>query len=143
MSILLVVLGFFISSLLFYFNHRFVSHGPLGKLPLLRHMKRLHLVHHKNDYNSKRNEHLLLPFWSKLLFLAVFGLICLFSIPLAVGCISYVFYYEWKHYQIHNGDKSSKCYHHHYLHHRKSARHNFSGTMPIIDKIFGTELKNT
>jgi len=143
MNVLLMILGFFISSLLFYFNHRFVAHGRLGRLPLLCHMRKLHLIHHANDYNSKRNDYLLLPFWSKILFFIAFGLISFLSFPIAVGCLSYVFYYEWKHYQIHNGDKSSKCYHHHYAHHRKSAKYNFSGTMPIIDRIFGTELKNT
>jgi sterol desaturase/sphingolipid hydroxylase (fatty acid hydroxylase superfamily) len=137
----LLVVGFFFTSLMFYLNHRFVGHGPLGKWPLLKHIRRMHLIHHRNDYNEKRNEYLFLPFWAKFLFLSVFGLISLVSLPFAVGYISYVVYYEWMHHKIHNYDKSSKCYKHHYTHHRKSVKHNFSGTMPFIDKLFGTELK--
>ena len=133
--------GFFFTSLMFYLNHRFVGHGPLGKWPLLRHMRRMHLIHHKNDYNEKRNKHLFLPFWAKLLFLGVFLLISLISISFAVGYISYALYYEWLHHRMHNDDQAGSFSKHHYIHHRKSARHNFSGTMPFIDKLFGTYYK--
>ena len=135
------IVGFFFTSLMFYLNHRFVGHGPLGKWPILHHIKRLHLIHHKNDYNEKRNDHLKLPKWAILLFLSVFSLISLVSLPFAVGYLSYVAYYEWMHYRIHNGHVESICGQHHYKHHRKSARHNFSGTMPFIDKLFGTYYK--
>ncbi len=141
-TFLLGVTGFFVTSLIFYLNHRFVGHGPLGKLPGLNHIKRLHLIHHRNDYNEKRNDHLKLPSWAKLSFIFVFGLICIISPPFATGYLSYVIYYEWMHYKIHNYDKSSACYEHHYAHHRKSIKHNFSGTMPFIDKLFGTALKS-
>lgn len=134
----LVVGGFFFTSLMFYLNHRFVGHGPLGKWPLLHHIRRLHLIHHRNDYNEKRNEHLILPLWAKLLFIAVFILISFISLPFATGYIGYVFYYEWQHHKIHNHDRHSACSTHHYIHHRKSIKHNFSGTMPFIDKIFRT-----
>jgi sterol desaturase/sphingolipid hydroxylase (fatty acid hydroxylase superfamily) len=140
--ILLGVVGFFTTSLMFYLNHRFVGHGPLGKWPVLRYIKKMHLIHHRNDYNEKRNDYLFLPLWAKLSFLSVFGLFSLISLPFAIGYISYVFYYEWMHHKIHNHDKSSKCYTHHYIHHRKSIKHNFSGTMPFIDKLFGTSLKS-
>lgn len=135
------VAGFFFTSFMFYLNHRFVGHGPLGKWPLLNHIKRLHLIHHKNDYNEKRNDHLKLPNWTKLIFILVFGLASFASLPFAIGYISYVFYYSWLHYRIHNSDRTSAFYHHHYYHHRKSIKHNFSGTMPFIDKIFGTYYK--
>jgi sterol desaturase/sphingolipid hydroxylase (fatty acid hydroxylase superfamily) len=141
LEISLVIVGFFFTSVMFYLNHRFVGHGPLGKWPLLHHMKRLHLIHHKNDYNEKRNDHLILPFWSKISFLLVFVLVSIASIPFAVGYISYVFYYSLVHYKIHNGDLESSCGQHHYIHHRKSIKHNFSGTMPFIDKVFGTYYK--
>jgi sterol desaturase/sphingolipid hydroxylase (fatty acid hydroxylase superfamily) len=138
----LVVYGFFFTSLMFYFNHRFIGHGPLGKWPLLRHMRRLHLMHHRNDYNEKRNNHLLLPFWAKLSFMVVFILISYYvSFFFASGYIGYVLYYGWQHHKIHNHDKSSYCSQHHYTHHRKSIKHNFSGTMPFIDILFGTHLK--
>jgi len=58
-----------------------------------------------------------------------------------VGYIVYVLYYGWLHHKMHNDDKTGYCSQHHYIHHRKSAKHNFSGTMPFIDKIFGTHLK--
>jgi len=134
----LVIGAFLITSIMFYLNHRFVGHGPLGKLPLLRHIKRLHLIHHRNDYNEKRNKHLILPFWGKTLFGAVFLSLWFISFPFAVGYIAYVFYYGWQHYKIHNHDRDSNCSKHHYIHHRKSINHNFSGTMPFIDKIFRT-----
>lgn len=140
-NIVLGIVGFFFTSLMFYLNHRFVGHGPLGKWPLLRHIKRLHLIHHRNDYNEKRNNHLSLPIWAKLLFVLVFLLVSLVSVPFAAGYICYSFYYEWLHYKMHNDDKTGICSRHHFTHHRKSARHNFSGTMPIIDKIFGTYYK--
>lgn len=140
---LLIVFGFFFTSLLFYLNHRFVGHGPLGKWPLLKYIRKMHMIHHRNDYNDKRNDHLLLPLGAKLLFLVAFFLISLVSFPFALGCLIYSFYYEWLHYRMHNDDQTGICSRHHFIHHRKSARHNFSGTMPFIDKIFGTHLKNT
>lgn len=137
----LVICGFFFTSLMFYFNHRFIAHGPLGKWPLLRNMRRLHLTHHKNDYNEKRNDHLLLPFWAKLSFMVVFILISYYiSFFFASGYIGYVLYYGWQHHKIHNHDRFSYCSKHHYIHHRKSIKHNFSGTMPFIDILFGTYL---
>ena len=140
-ELILFIVGFLFTSLMFYLNHRFVGHGALGKWPLLHHIKRLHMTHHRNDYNEKRNNHLLLPMWARLLFGLVFLLISLVSIPFAVGYISYAFYYEWLHHRMHNDNQDNPCSYHHYIHHRKSARHNFSGTMPVIDKIFGTYYK--
>lgn len=135
------IIGFFFTSLMFYLNHRFVGHGPLGKWPLLHHIKRLHMIHHRNDYNEKRNNHLLLPTWAKLLFVLAFLFISLISVPFAIGFLIYSTYYEWLHHKMHNDDKTGKCSNHHFIHHRKSARHNFSGTMPFIDKLFGTYYK--
>ena len=143
-ELFLVVGGFFVTSLMFYLNHRFVGHGKLGKLPLLRYIRRMHMIHHRNDYNDKRNDHLLLPIGAKLLFLAAFILISFVSVSFAIGYIAYVFYYEWLHYKMHNDDQTGVCSRHHFIHHRKSAKHNFSGTMPLIDRIFGTYYqKNT
>ena len=135
------VLGFFFTSLLFYLNHRFVGHGKLGKWPLLKYIRKMHMIHHRNDYGEHRNDYLKLPTWSKLLFFLTFLMISLFSLSFACGCLLYVFYYEWLHYKMHNDDQTGWCSRHHFLHHRKSARHNFSGTMPFIDKIFGTYYK--
>ena len=136
--IFLLVLGFFFTSLMFYLNHRFVGHGKLGKWPILKYIRRMHLVHHRNDYNDKRNDHLKLPIWSRILFFITFLMVSLISLPFACGYLLYVFYYEWLHYRMHNDDQTGTCSRHHFIHHRKSARHNFSGTMPFIDKIFGT-----
>ena len=143
MELVLLICGFFTGSLLFYLNHRFVAHGPLGRLPILRYMKRMHLKHHRYDYTENRNEHLLLPWWGKFLFFLTFLFIAVFSLFFALGIISYVVYYEWMHYKIHNEYRDSKCGKHHYIHHRKSPKHNFSGTMPFIDKIFGTYIKSS
>ena len=134
----LLVVGFFFSSVMFYLNHRFIGHGPLGKWPILHHMRRLHLTHHRNDYNEKRNHHLKLPFWGKVGFFAVYLLLFFISPAFALGYIAYVFYYGWLHHRMHNDDHKGICSSHHFIHHRRSARHNFSGTMPIIDRLFGT-----
>ena len=137
------MVGFFFTSLMFYLNHRFVGHGPLGKWPILRHMRRLHMKHHRHDYDEERNTHLTLPLWAKFLFLLTFFLLSLISLSFAVGYIVYVLYYGWLHHKMHNDDKTGYCSRHHYVHHRKSAKHNFSGTMPFIDKIFGTHFKKS
>ncbi len=134
----MAISGFFITSLMFYLNHRFVGHGKLGKWPILRYIRRMHLIHHKNDYNEKRNNYLKLPLWSKALFFISFLILSLMSLSFAIGYLFYVLYYEWLHYKMHNDDKTGWCSNHHFIHHRKSARHNFSGTMPFIDKLFGT-----
>jgi len=139
--VIFIVLGFFFTSLMFYLNHRFVGHGPLGKWPLLHHIKRLHMIHHRNDYGEDRNKHLILPLWAKLAFISVFLLISLISVPFAAGAVIYVLYYAWLHHKMHNDDQSGYFSHHHYIHHRKSARHNFSGTMPFIDRLFRTYYK--
>tara|TARA_B100000902_G_scaffold115578_1_gene116463 strand:- start:459 stop:890 length:432 start_codon:yes stop_codon:yes gene_type:complete len=138
----LTIIGFFMGAMLFYLNHRFVAHGPLGKLPLLKYIRKMHLKHHRYDYTPNRNEHLLLPTWAKILFFLVFLIISSISFYFALGIISYVIYYEWMHYRIHNTHMNTLCGTHHRIHHRQSPRHNFSGTMPFIDKIFGTYLKN-
>jgi sterol desaturase/sphingolipid hydroxylase (fatty acid hydroxylase superfamily) len=142
-QIALTISGFFFTSLMFYFNHRFVGHGSLGKLPILKHMRRLHMIHHRNDYNENRNKHLVLPIWGKIIFLSIFAIVSLLSFSFALGYISYVIYYGWLHHKIHNDDQTGLCSRHHFIHHRKSARHNFSGTMPFIDRIFGTYYKKS
>ena len=83
--IFLLVLGFFFTSLMFYLNHRFVGHGKLGKWPLLKHIRKMHIIHHRNDYNEDRNNHLRLPTWSKALFFITFLMISLISVPFAAG----------------------------------------------------------
>jgi sterol desaturase/sphingolipid hydroxylase (fatty acid hydroxylase superfamily) len=137
-QILLTLAGFFVTSLMFYLNHRFVGHGKLGKWPILKYIRKMHLLHHRNDYNDKRNDYLRLPLWSKALFFAVYLILCFISVPFAFGYLMYVFYYEWLHFKMHNDDHTGWCSRHHFIHHRKSARHNFSGTMPFIDRLFGT-----
>jgi len=39
------IVGFFFTSLMFYLNHRFVGHGPLGKWPPLE-------AHEKTTYET-------------------------------------------------------------------------------------------
>jgi sterol desaturase/sphingolipid hydroxylase (fatty acid hydroxylase superfamily) len=141
LQVILLIIGFFTTSLAFYLNHRFVGHGKLGKWPILHHMKRMHMIHHRNDYNEKRNDYLKLPVWAKISFFSVFCLFSLLSLSFACGYLLYVFYYEWLHHKMHNDDQVGRCSNHHFIHHRKSARHNFSGTMPFIDKLFGTQYK--
>ena len=40
--------GHFAGALLFYSFHRFIFHGPLGKAPILRRWRAIHIQHHRS-----------------------------------------------------------------------------------------------
>jgi len=136
-SVLLFALGHTLTAFGFYFNHRFVLHGKLGKLPLLKNGKRLHALHHANPYGKEAFKNINIPSYIVLLIFSIFALCAVVSIPLALGCISMFFYYEIVHRLIHSYDDWSFIHKHHKKHH-ENPRVNFSGTQPWIDRIFNT-----
>jgi len=138
LSAVLFALGHIISALLVYFNHRFVFHGKLGKLPILSNLRLLHIEHHRHAYDEKRNEHFE-PIWVTLSLFSVIALVGLYiNIPLACGMASFAAVYAYRHKRIHNKDKDSFFSIHHRYHHTRNAKRNFSGVYPVIDRIFGT-----
>lgn len=139
-SSFLFIFGHIFAALAVYFNHRFVFHGNLGKLPVLRRLKRLHSFHHAHAYDDKRNN-FFEPAWAIVLLSAVILAISILNLPLGLGIWSFGILYLIRHRAIHNKDFSSKFSIHHQLHHLKHPRKNFSGIYPFIDTIFGTRVK--
>ena len=113
-------------------------HGRLGRLPLLRKIRKLHIKHHLHAYDCERNYHFE-PLWFKVLFYYFFAALGFFvNWPFALGLLSFTLLYAYRHKSIHNKDKTSRFSTHHYYHHRYDTRKNFSGVYPVIDNIFGT-----
>jgi sterol desaturase/sphingolipid hydroxylase (fatty acid hydroxylase superfamily) len=138
MSLVLFLFGHALSSLLVYLNHRFVLHGKLGKLPLLKDFRQLHIAHHRHAYDDERNLHFE-PLWlTGSLFFIIGGIGVLVNGYLALGMASFAGLYAYRHKRIHNKDESSYFSKHHRYHHTRNGRVNFSGIYPWIDKLFGT-----
>jgi len=137
-AITLGILGHLSGALGFYFNHRFVMHGKLGKLFLLKRIKRLHAIHHAHPYDQLRNQYLIIPIWGKILMALLIGVLSLLSFFYAMGVLSFFLLYGYRHYRIHNQDRKSHFYYHHHYHHKYDFSYNYSGVYPSIDKIFKT-----
>jgi len=142
-GILLQVLYFFIghilAALIVYFNHRYVFHGRLGKLPVLRQIKLIHARHHAYAYTDDGNDYIITPLWAKTLIVSVVlaaGYVVGWEFAAGLGSFSVA--YAYRHWRIHNQDQTSRFSLHHRIHHEVSPRKNFSGVYPIIDKVFGT-----
>jgi len=162
-SAILGAAGFLVGSAAFYFTHRTVFHSkrtskvykilfhrwnPLA--PLARWGRGIHLAHHREHTLSKRTgvvEELNMFFpWRVKLFVAVAVTgIALVSFPFAMGVISFFPFYAYRHTAAHRHDSSGKTLkpwmRHHLYHHERNPAVNHSGTLPIIDKIFGTNEK--
>lgn len=132
------LLGHLCGALGFYLNHRFIMHGKLGRLPLLKNVKRLHALHHAHPYDHLRNDHLIIPVWGKILMMGLIALLSVFSFPFAMGGLSFFIYYGYRHYNIHNHDHESHFYLHHHFHHSHDSLANYSGVYPFVDKVFLT-----
>ena len=84
------------------------------------------------------------PLWAKLIVgtaLTVTALV--FGIAPTIGLISFLPFYAYRHHLAHSiyEDPSSEKKNwvkHHMHHHFKNPQANFSGTVPIIDRIFNT-----
>jgi sterol desaturase/sphingolipid hydroxylase (fatty acid hydroxylase superfamily) len=132
------VLGHILSALIVYLNHRFVFHGKLGKLPILKITKRLHALHHKHAYDDERNSYFE-PLWVKVSFYCFLLLVgSLVNWSFSLGLLSFGLLYAFRHKKIHNEDRSSYFSVHHWYHHTVSTKCNYSGIYPSIDYLFGT-----
>jgi hypothetical protein len=138
----MILLGHFIAALLVYLNHRFIFHGKLGRLPLIKHYTKFHTMHHAHAYDSKMEDHILVPWWGQIIMtLAIMSTGFIFGIWFALGVLSFSFLYMYEHWAIHHWDKTSKASVHHRIHHLKHPFKNYSGIYPFIDDIFGTTVK--
>ena len=142
MSIAFFFLGYCSAALAWYFNHRFVFHGSLGNLPVLKRYRRLHTIHHQNAYNHRRNNFIFIPLWGHALLFSISIPVFLFSPWAWAGCVAFAFVYGVKHHRLHNEDVNAPYGKHHLIHHTVAPTYNFSGVHPIIDKIFGTSFGN-
>tara|TARA_Y100000593_G_C4147278_1_gene255231 strand:+ start:151 stop:615 length:465 start_codon:yes stop_codon:yes gene_type:complete len=133
-----VFLGHLLAAVGFYLNHRFVMHGKFGRLPYLKKIKRLHALHHAHPYDEKRNNHLIIPLWGKLLMACLIAVLSSFNFWFAIGVLSFFLLYGYRHYRIHNGDNKSRFYYHHHYHHVYDASVNYSGIYPVVDNVFRT-----
>ena len=142
-SIFLQVLYFFaghiLAALVVYLNHRYVFHGRLGRLPVLKQIKIMHARHHAHAYTDDRNDYIVTPLWAKTLVVsAVLAAGYVVGWEFATGLGSFSIVYAYRHWKIHNKDQASRFSLHHRIHHEVNPRKNFSGVYPVIDKIFGT-----
>ena len=133
-----MIVGHFTAAVAVYLNHRFVFHGFLGKLPVLRQLRKLHCLHHAHAYDNQRNNYFE-PIWVRALFFVVIGLFGFYlSWAFSFGLLTYGIFYYYRHKAIHNYDFTSNFSLHHEYHHKKNPFTNFSGIYPFIDRIFGT-----
>jgi len=131
-------LGHILSALIIYLNHRFVFHGKLGKLPILKKTRHLHALHHAHAYDKERNNYFE-PLWVKMSFYGLLLLIGSFiNWSFSLGLLSFGLLYAYRHKSIHNEDIGSYFSVHHRYHHTVNTKCNYSGVYPIIDHIFGT-----
>jgi sterol desaturase/sphingolipid hydroxylase (fatty acid hydroxylase superfamily) len=128
--------GHCFGAFLFYFVHRFIFHGKLGSLPLLKRIKRIHTLHHARPQDLER---LFFPNWSKILIAAIMTLVGVVSIPFAFGVCSFFPVYAYRHWMAHQGSEASWAKHHMY-HHKVNPKVNFGGIYPIVDNIFKTNI---
>jgi len=148
------------SSAAFYFIHRVVFHShktstaykiifnkynPLASLA--RWGRGIHLNHHREHIQSKRRGELeelnmFFPWRVKLLVALALCVGFATSPAFAIGSVLFFPFYSYRHTAVHrlwNSGKPLKPWMlHHLYHHEKDPTVNHSGTIPFIDKIFGT-----
>ena len=115
-ALLFFMIGHFFGAYMFYFFHRYIFHGSLGKYPLLKQWRLIHTKHHRNPNDPGS---FFFPWWANLaIWTLAAGL--LFVIPyFAVGLGSFFGYYAYMHRAAHVGaDTRSGRHHrsHHHLH---------------------------
>lgn len=133
-SIVLFLAGHTAGCLLFYFTHRFVFHGRLGKLPLLRKIRAIHTGHHARPYLLEKA---LFPAWAKVVVGLIMLLAFFVNLPFTIGVCSFFPVYSYRHWMAHNGSDAYWARHHMH-HHIKDPKTNFGGIYPIVDKLFRT-----
>jgi len=128
--------GHCIGAFLFYFIHRFIFHGKLGKLPLLKKIRKIHTMHHTKPEDLEK---LFFPNWSKVLIGTIMIGVGFINLPLAIGVCSFFPVYSYRHWNAHHGATAhwAKHYMHHHLVNPKA---NYGGIYPVIDSIFRTNI---
>lgn len=132
-SLVLGVFGHIFGAYMFYFFHRFIFHGPLGKHPILKQWKALHTRHHQRPSDPGA---FFFPWWVNLA-VWTFAISLFFVSPsFSIGMISFFALYAYRHRRAHTGSTSKAAAHH--MSHHNGIKTNFSGTYPFIDILHGT-----
>ena len=133
-ALLLFGVGHFFGAYMFYFFHRYIFHGALGRYPLLRQWREIHTQHHLKPHDPGT---FFFPWWANItIWTLAAGLF--FIIPaLAIGMGSFFGLYAYRHRAAHVGVNTVSGRHHRSHHYGKPTA-NFSGAYPFVDKLFGT-----
>ncbi len=126
--------GHVIGALSFYFFHRFIFHGTLGKLPVLRSWKAQHTAHHASPEDPG---HFFFPAWANAIIWVGTAAMAWVVPAFGLGLFSFFGVYAYRHRKAHLGTQS-RWAHHHMSHHFANPRANFSGTYPIFDMFLGS-----
>ena len=131
---LLFAVGHLTGALLFYFFHRCIFHGSLGKYPILKQWKRVHTKHHADPEDPGS---FFFPWWANIMVWTLAGSLVWLNPPAGLGLFSFFGVYSYRHRKAHLGE-DTRWARHHMSHHYGSPRANFSGTYPVIDKALGS-----
>ena len=132
----LFCIGYVTATLAWYANHRFIFHGPLGKLPILSKFSKMHKLHHAHAYDEHRNSFIMIPWWGHILLLIGSAPLAFVGLSCWLGAFCFTIHYGIKHSAMHNKLSNSLSFSHHEIHHKVAPLHNFSGIHPIVDSIF-------
>jgi len=133
-ALFLLVMGHFFGAYMFYFFHRHIFHGSLGKYPLLSRWKSIHTRHHRRPDDPGT---FFFPWWANLLIWTLAAGLFLVTPAFALGLASFFAYYAYRHRSAHVGADTRSGVHHR-SHHYGNPRANFSGAYPFVDRVFGT-----
>lgn len=133
-SLALATAGHFSAALLFYFFHRCIFHGPLGKWPVLKKWAAIHAAHHRSPHDPGA---FFFPWWANTIIWALTVALCFASLAFGVGMLSFFVLYSYRHRAAHLGSRK-RWARHHLTHHYAAPNSNFSGSYPFIDKLFNT-----
>lgn len=134
-STICFISGHIFSVFMLYFNHRFILHGFLGKMKLLKRARYLHALHHKNAYTER--ESIRTPISITVILAVMICIVMKLQIFCGLGIASAWLYYEVMHNWLHGGGRFTKLGRLHETHHRRPHK-NFSGIHPWLDVLFGT-----
>jgi hypothetical protein len=110
--------------------HRFIFHGKLGRLPVLKYIRKIHTMHHARPSDLEKA---FFPNWVKVMIAAIMIAVVFISLPLAIGVCSFFPVYAHRHWTAHDGAKTNWA-----IHHMNHHLVNSGGIYPVIDVIFGT-----
>ena len=133
-SIALAGAGHLFAALLFYFFHRCIFHGPLGRWPILRNWAAIHTAHPRAPDEPGA---FFFPWWANVAVWAFAGVLFALHPAFGAGMFSFFALYAYRHRRAHLGSKSRWAVHHQ-SHHYVVPRANFSGTWPVLDRVFGS-----